>query len=112
MGRVSRCNGVSTKPHIYGAQALRIFDELVPVVRMEFAVDAGNPDRFQGEIMLGSRYENDTDVLLTLRSAATEAQFLAEPLTWVYDALQDCAERDWYYKHEKDWADRNERAEA
>ena len=52
---------------------------------------------------IGRRVMNDSDVFMTLQSAAKVDEFLADPEGWVYDALLSCAFRDFYYKWEKEW---------
>ncbi len=106
--RVSRCNGVSAKLHSYSPEAVKLFDNIVGGLRLVFLREANDPELWQGEVLVGPRVMSDTDVLMTLRSSATEEQFQAEPFTWVQDALQNCAERDWWYANEKRWDEERE----
>lgn len=101
--RKTRCGGLSRIPHAWGKGAEDLFYSLVDDVRAEFRQDMQDPSRFEGEVLYGDRTINDQVVLWTLKSAATEEQFRSEPLTWIYDALQDCAERDFWYKFEKEY---------
>jgi len=101
--RKSRCNGLAALPNLYSKGAEDLFLGLVPDVRTEFRLDVKDPSRFEGEVLYGDRTINDQIVYWTLRSAATEEEFRREPLTWIYDALQACAERDFWYKFEKEY---------
>ncbi len=103
LNRKSRCNGLCVNPNPYSEKELKLLWEVLPSVRRQFLEDCKFPERFQGEVLVGSRTVNDREVELTLRSAATAEQFNREPFTWVYDALQDCAERDWHYAMDKRW---------
>lgn len=96
-GRVSRCNGLTLPLHPYSIFEKNLFDQLVEQVRIEFCADMSDRTNFQGEVYYGDRCRSNDRVFSTIQSAATAEQFKAEPLTWIYDALQNCAERDWWY---------------
>lgn len=94
-GHVSRCDGISQHPYPYSNESHALFMQILQSERLRFLLDSKDPMNFQGEIAIGRNFTNTDMVWWTLRSAANEDQFKAEPFSWVYDALQDCAERDW-----------------
>lgn len=108
--RVSRCNGIKIPIVEYSAIAKRVFKDILPQLRAQFLIDARDPSLWQGEVLCGRRVMNDGDVLMTLQSWATEEQFMDEPFSWVLDALQDCAERDFLMAEKLDDERRNESA--
>lgn len=57
------------------------------------------------EVLRGHRFNDDDSMLWRLESGATEAEFFANPLPLVMEALQRAAESDWYYTYEKDYGD-------
>lgn len=102
--RKSRCNGITLPLNPYSIESGDLFRSLLADIRAEFIRDTKDLDNFVGEIAVGMRVHDDFIVWETLRSAATEEQFKAEPVTWIYDALQDCGERDWWYmSNNKQW---------
>lgn len=96
-----------SRSHAYSAHAMALFDQLLPEVRAEFIRDSQDPTNFEGEVLVGRRTMNDTDVEMTLKCGVPEDQFLMAPLTHLYDALQACAEKDWCFneKHMGSLAD-------
>ena len=103
MNRVSRCNGIRMPVNAYSDEAVQLFYELLPAVRAQFIQDCAKPELWQGEVVVSNRVLSSGEVCATLMSWASEAQFIAEPMTWIIDALQDCAERDFFYANEKRW---------
>lgn len=55
------------------------------------------------EVEKGTRFNDNKSMLWRLESGVTEAEFIADPVRLVYQALQAAAEADWWYSHEKDY---------
>ena len=105
MGRESRCNGHRIGAEEYSTKANKFFEDLLPNARISF--EEINPKDFSSEVALGDRYKDDWCVYQSLISSASERQFLSEPMAWLHDALQDCAGKDFWYSHSKQWEDQS-----
>lgn len=100
-GRIAKSNGTKANPNSYGVMATELFFHLVERVRLDFLEHSKDLSNFQGEIAVGSRVTSNEHILLTLKSNFTEQEFRDNPVESIYDAIQNCAERDWWYAHEK-----------
>ncbi len=95
MNRITRCKGLRTSTFVYRSPALKLALQLIEGMRPQFISDCRKPELWQGEMLAGHWVHDDGHVLCMLVSSATEDEFLSEPLTWITDAFQACAEHDW-----------------
>ena len=100
------CRGISSEAPNYSLPYRDRVWKLIHPVRLEFIADV-NEKRvlFKDKVYLGRNVGSDASVLLTVQSWYPESSnFTDEDLkAQIYDALYDCATRDFWYAVEKDW---------
>jgi hypothetical protein len=100
----NRCNGYSFAAIKFGEGTVATFKMRLGMNRERFIDYMATPAAKQDDKYdAGSRFFNDMTVLGRIESAASEAEFLADPDAWTLDALRDCASSDYYYNYEKSW---------
>jgi len=93
--RVSRCKGLKLETFEYSASTKALLTAIIHAMRPQFIKDCGKPELWQGEVLAGPWVNDDGHVMCMLASNVDETTLLKEPLTWVVDAMQACAEHDW-----------------
>lgn len=92
-------NGKSFTPNEYSAKFVMDLTLIVREIRKHYVLGSDE--------MKGRRFNDDTDIILRIRSHATEAEARQAPLSWAHAALQDAASCDLFYMTEKRYADEN-----
>ena len=83
------CNGIKSDAPTYSFNARTFLCFVINQVRTSFIL--GNDQ------LAGVRFNSNEQVLLRIRSHATEARAMVEPLSWAHAALEDCASADAFY---------------
>jgi hypothetical protein len=89
-------------PNYFGIGLTDAFNKMLPHVRLEILRDFKDTEQYK-EVACGLNFNSAHRVLWTLRSAYTADEFRKNQTAAIYDALLDCAKRDYWYLNEKEF---------
>lgn len=74
----------------------RLFYKVLQGERFRFLLDSKDPKNFEGEVAIGKNFTDSEKVWRVLNANCEEKDFQNDPMGWTYDALQYCAEMDFF----------------
>jgi hypothetical protein len=100
------CHGIRSDAIPYSDEYRQRIRALLPKVLAEFAKDVGDKDvQFPEPVSIGTNVGSESSVIWTMQSWYQQLNTITDDQLsrLIYDALHDCARRDHWYRHEKEW---------
>jgi hypothetical protein len=97
------CNGWKSDRVKFSDVTRQTIIEELSCFRSKFQTDYEKQIGHTGGLDIGYRFNSDDNIIVTIESSVSEDNFLDSPSAWIISALKNCAERDYYYKYEKNW---------
>lgn len=92
-----KVNGWRSGPNKFSEKTLTLIKSRLPEYREQII------SKLPRNAEAGDRFNTDDRVILRICSAFTEDEFLLYPKENIMDALEECAESDYYYNKDKEW---------
>jgi len=97
------CNGIWMQAPKFSEETKQFIKDSLKEARLEFIAQNREKIGRSGCYETWHRFKDDDNIIRTIESATKEGDFLKDPKKWLLAGLENCADRDYYYMHEKDW---------